>query len=528
MAEKNVTIKGMIPHDGKKLRIAFIGDSITEGAGSTDRKTDSYPAQLGRMLGEGYEIGNFGKSGSYVLDADDPYNIKRADLSYRNTQQYKNSLTFGADVVVIILGINDIRSMSCDEAKTQLYKGLVSLVEEYSALEGVQKVYVALSVCVSNCNVILSMCDGALQSIQREVAKSCGVDVLDLYSYTRDYLNVMLHYTKDITHPNTEQYTELARAMYALLMGEEFKPQIPKTSESGVVFVKAGGYADGLGDTPECAIDSIAKAVGLLRENGGTVVICGAYSNTYETMLPTNHGNITVTSVWDGVDYRECGAYLGLTRSIFFHGDYIIDGINIKAEAKDTFLVFGYNNIKIGQGVSCSLSEGIETYPLLLVGHSIMLGGAPKEQFELSGECNITVDSGTWAYIRGGNRQHTPKCAMASSSDDAVLNITINGGTFTNTALNLCSATGMNSFAGECNFTVNGGRFLGDVYAVCRANPGAVMSGSVNLTVTDGMFEGSIIALQNKENVSLTGKCTLKIASSLADKAIGFDEVTLI
>ena len=105
MAEKNVTIKDMIPHDGKKLRIAFIGDSITEGAGSTDRKTDSYPAQLGRMLGDGYEIGNFGKSGSYVLDADDPYNIKRADLSYRNTQQYKNSLTFGADVVVIILGI---------------------------------------------------------------------------------------------------------------------------------------------------------------------------------------------------------------------------------------------------------------------------------------------------------------------------------------------------------------------------------------------------------------------------------------
>ena len=527
MTEKQ-SIKDFVPRDGKALRIAFVGDSITEGVGSGDRINQSYPAQLGRMLGDKYVVGNFGKGGAYVLAADNPYNIKKGDLSYRNTQQYKDSLAFGADVVIIKLGINDIRSMSCEEAKEELYLGLVSLIEEYRALEGVQKVYVALSVRIANCNIILSMCDGPLQKIQRAAARACGVEVLDMHSYTREYLDVMLHHTNDITHPNAEQYTELARAIYALLMREEFTPTIPKKSQSGVVFVKTGGLADGLGENAECAIDSIAKAVGLLRDGGGTVVVCGPYSNTYETMLPKNNGNITITSVWDGVDYRESGAYFGLTRSVFFHGDFVIDDINIKAETKDTFLVFGYNNVKIGQGVVCSLGEDIGTYPLLLAGHSIMLGGVPAEQLALSGECDITVDGGTWAYIRGGNRQHTPKCAMASTSDDAVLNITINGGTFTNREFNLCSATGMNSFAGECVLSINGGKFLGDVYAISRANNGAVMSGSVTLNVTGGDFDGYIIKAQDNENVSINGSCSINIAPHLKEKAVGFDNVTLI
>ncbi|MCK5102078.1 MAG: sialate O-acetylesterase, partial [Cyclobacteriaceae bacterium] len=40
--------------DQKTIKVACIGNSITYGSGIKDRIKDSYPAQLGRMLGDGY------------------------------------------------------------------------------------------------------------------------------------------------------------------------------------------------------------------------------------------------------------------------------------------------------------------------------------------------------------------------------------------------------------------------------------------------------------------------------------------
>lgn len=46
------------------VRLACVGDSITFGAGVKPRSTMAYPAQLGRMLGKKWEVGNFGVSGA--------------------------------------------------------------------------------------------------------------------------------------------------------------------------------------------------------------------------------------------------------------------------------------------------------------------------------------------------------------------------------------------------------------------------------------------------------------------------------
>ena len=51
----------LLPYDESKLRIAFIGDSITYGYKTSDPETMSYPAQLNEMLENRYAIGNFGK-----------------------------------------------------------------------------------------------------------------------------------------------------------------------------------------------------------------------------------------------------------------------------------------------------------------------------------------------------------------------------------------------------------------------------------------------------------------------------------
>ena len=46
------------------IKVACIGDSITSGFTLLNPRRDSYPSLLQKMLGDGYEVRNFG-----VLDA---------------------------------------------------------------------------------------------------------------------------------------------------------------------------------------------------------------------------------------------------------------------------------------------------------------------------------------------------------------------------------------------------------------------------------------------------------------------------
>ena len=59
---------------GEAVRVACVGDSITYGSGIPDREHNSYPAQLQKLLGDGYEVRNFGVSGATLLkNGDKPY-----------------------------------------------------------------------------------------------------------------------------------------------------------------------------------------------------------------------------------------------------------------------------------------------------------------------------------------------------------------------------------------------------------------------------------------------------------------------
>ncbi len=49
------------------IKVACIGNSVTYGYKINDRDSNSYPAQLQRLLGNKYEIKNFGHSGATLL-----------------------------------------------------------------------------------------------------------------------------------------------------------------------------------------------------------------------------------------------------------------------------------------------------------------------------------------------------------------------------------------------------------------------------------------------------------------------------
>ncbi|MEO5998126.1 MAG: GDSL-type esterase/lipase family protein [Chitinophagaceae bacterium] len=81
------------------IKVACIGNSITYGYGVDAREKNSYPAQLQRLLGEGYQVSNFGVSGTTLLS--------RGNLPYVKNELYQKALESRPDIVLIKLGTND-------------------------------------------------------------------------------------------------------------------------------------------------------------------------------------------------------------------------------------------------------------------------------------------------------------------------------------------------------------------------------------------------------------------------------------
>src|ERR1700761_8232573 len=100
------------------MRIACVGDSIVAGAFLPNPEFDSYPGQLFRMLGDQWEVNNFGVSGATLLNAGDkPYQMEKA---------FTNALKYNPNIVIIGLGGND--------SKPQNWKFKELFVEDYKNL----------------------------------------------------------------------------------------------------------------------------------------------------------------------------------------------------------------------------------------------------------------------------------------------------------------------------------------------------------------------------------------------------------
>ncbi|MBT3241966.1 MAG: sialate O-acetylesterase [Bacteroidetes bacterium] len=82
-----------------KIRVACIGNSVTYGHGIEDREAKSYPAQLQQMLGDRFEVKNFGHSGATLL--------KKGHRPYWEQEVFLQAQEYNPHLIVIHLGLND-------------------------------------------------------------------------------------------------------------------------------------------------------------------------------------------------------------------------------------------------------------------------------------------------------------------------------------------------------------------------------------------------------------------------------------
>lgn len=217
------------------VKIACVGDSITDGGfipgygypdgqGLDDPRC--YPKQLEALLGENYEVKNFGDSGRTLMStADYPYISAPGDL-------YRESLEYDADIVLIMLGTNDAK-VTNDPSTTNWKEGspeqfktdLKALIEVYRNLPNHPTVYVLTSPTAfnnGNYNIVPSNVD-TIAGLQREVAAEVNAPLIDMHTLTAN----MGSYFSDNIHPNQAGYARLAQLVYNELIKDFTVPSAP-------------------------------------------------------------------------------------------------------------------------------------------------------------------------------------------------------------------------------------------------------------------------------------------------------------
>jgi lysophospholipase L1-like esterase len=105
------------------VKVACVGDSITQGAGASPGK--SYPDQLQALLGDKWVVKNYGVGGRTLL--------RKGDAPWWNETAYQNAHQLTPDAVVIMLGTNDTKPQNWVH-KDDFYGDYKDLIESFKAL----------------------------------------------------------------------------------------------------------------------------------------------------------------------------------------------------------------------------------------------------------------------------------------------------------------------------------------------------------------------------------------------------------
>jgi acyl-CoA thioesterase I len=177
------------------IRVACVGDSITEGSG--------YPFQLHLMLGSNYVVGNFGVSGSTVsLDSSKPY---------MNESKFKEALDFNPDIIVIMLGTNDANP-EITPNETGFDTDYSQLVTAFQQLEGKQLIWIVKSPPIFTHN----------SSYNNTVLTTTFLPEIDILSDnlnlpTVDIYDALINHSEyfaDGVHPTSDGATVIAANIY--------------------------------------------------------------------------------------------------------------------------------------------------------------------------------------------------------------------------------------------------------------------------------------------------------------------------
>ena len=220
------------------IRVACIGNSITDGHGIDMATAYGYPAELQKILGQDYWVKNFGVSGRTMLNkGDQPYMKEKAwedAQAFMRCEDGKGAAHEEGrpDIVVIKLGTNDskpqnwqygnefgqdleqmLKALGCEE-KEGASKAKRNKKNKRNEAKG-PKVFLCTPIPAfkSTWDINDSVIVNGVIPIQREVARKYGAQVIDLHTLFAGDSDKML---TDGIHPDGKG----ARRMAEIIAGE--------------------------------------------------------------------------------------------------------------------------------------------------------------------------------------------------------------------------------------------------------------------------------------------------------------------
>ena len=195
-----------------KIKVSCVGNSITYGMRLDDREKESYPAQLQALLGDRYEVGNFGKSGATLL--------RHGHRPYFEQEEFRQAMAFAGDIVVIHLGINDTDPRNWPHFQDEFVGDYLALIDSLRSVNPQARFLIARMTPIgSNHSRFISgtkTWHGQIQEAIETVAEASGAELIDFYEPLHRYPWMF----PDAVHPDAEGAGILAKTVYSGITGD--------------------------------------------------------------------------------------------------------------------------------------------------------------------------------------------------------------------------------------------------------------------------------------------------------------------
>ncbi len=239
MATSLLSVASFTVSADEVIKVACVGDSITAGGSASN-----YPLYLQEMLGDGFEVKNFGKGGASVRHVEETIgdlnwgwgSVVDSDgdgkaYFYYDDVAYTSSLNYDADYVFVMMGTNDVGSSDYGYYKTDFYEYLVKPYLDNGSEVIVLTSPHAYEYMMQDHNKI----NTTIRQMQIELAQEYGLNWIDINTFTSGRRESF----PDGLHGNSSGYMIIAGTVYREFFGGEVYNLEIETGESVNMTIKS-------------------------------------------------------------------------------------------------------------------------------------------------------------------------------------------------------------------------------------------------------------------------------------------------
>ena len=208
-----------------QIRVACIGNSITEGFGLEHPEKEAYPAILQNLFDQNYspqtvEVKNYGISGRTLLI--------NGDLPWRKEPYFDAVLNYNPNYIIIKLGTNDTKPYNWDKHGNEFETDLITLVAMLQSLPITPHIILCTPIPVyeNGWGIRDEILVNEIIPIITSVANKFNLQLVDLHSNMAKNL-----YLPDNVHPNVEGSKVIAQKIFDAVFKNGIEPNYIKTTK---------------------------------------------------------------------------------------------------------------------------------------------------------------------------------------------------------------------------------------------------------------------------------------------------------